>query len=183
VLSLLLARSFDLARVLTFWCWNIRDLDQDTEERAYEFLRNTLIFIARSLDTGVDELAIILEQVFDQRTQPFYVNRFTLHVCIYINTHLCINHFHKFLAAWGRAAAEIVQSRVVYCTVHVFGYTLYSRMCLRMRTHARVHTHAHTYMHTHTYIHIYMYMYILCVYMYIYICVYINIHILLHVLA
>lgn len=52
-----------------------RDLDQDVEERAYQFLRSTLIFIARFLDTGVDELAIILEHIFDQRTQPFYVNR------------------------------------------------------------------------------------------------------------
>jgi hypothetical protein len=45
------------------------------EERAYQFLRNTLIFIAHFLDTGVDELAMILEHVFDQRTQPFYANR------------------------------------------------------------------------------------------------------------
>ncbi len=45
------------------------------EERAYQFLRSTLIFIARFLDTGVDELPIILEHIFDQRTQPFYVNR------------------------------------------------------------------------------------------------------------
>ena len=52
-----------------------RDLDQDMEERAYQFLRNTLIFIAHFLDTGVDELAMILEHVFDQRTQPFYANR------------------------------------------------------------------------------------------------------------
>jgi hypothetical protein len=52
-----------------------RDLDQDVEERAYQFLRSTLIFIARFLDTGVDELPIILEHIFDQRTQPFYVNR------------------------------------------------------------------------------------------------------------
>ena len=52
-----------------------RDLDQDMEERAYQFLRNTLIFIAHFLDTGVDQLAMILEHVFDQRTQPFYANR------------------------------------------------------------------------------------------------------------
>ena len=45
------------------------------EERAYEFLRHTLIFIAQFLETGVDELTIVLEHVFDQRTQPFYVNR------------------------------------------------------------------------------------------------------------
>lgn len=52
-----------------------RDLDQDVEERAYQFLRSTLIFIAHFLDSGVDELAIILEHIFDYRAQPFYVNR------------------------------------------------------------------------------------------------------------
>lgn len=54
---------------------NGRDLDPDMEERAYQFLRNTLIFVAQFLETGVDELTIVLEHVFDQRTQPFYVNR------------------------------------------------------------------------------------------------------------
>ena len=49
-------------------------MDHDIEERAYNFLRSTLIFIAQFLETGVDELVIILEHVFDQHAQPFYVN-------------------------------------------------------------------------------------------------------------
>ena len=60
---------------------NGRDLDQELEERAYQFLRCTLVFVANFLETGVDELAIVLEYVFDQRAQPFYVNRSSLRAC------------------------------------------------------------------------------------------------------
>jgi hypothetical protein len=56
------------------------------EERAYQFLRSTLIFVARFLETGVDELVVILEHVFDQHTKPFYVNRsdaLTVHATVF----------------------------------------------------------------------------------------------------
>lgn len=50
------------------------------EDRAFRFLRHTLIFIARTLTCGIEPLHIILDEIFMERNQPFYVNRYGLEV-------------------------------------------------------------------------------------------------------
>eukprot|EP00960_Hanusia_phi_P075977 768493-Hanusia_phi.AAC.4 len=50
------------------------DLDEDMEDRAFRFLRHTLIFIARTLTCGIEQLHVILDEIFMERNQPFYVN-------------------------------------------------------------------------------------------------------------
>lgn len=50
------------------------DLDEDVEERAYMFLESTLLFIARTIDCGMEQLPLLLDEIFMERSHPFYVN-------------------------------------------------------------------------------------------------------------
>jgi len=50
------------------------DLDEEGEDRGYQFLQCVLVFIARSLQTGIDPspLLPLLVEIFTLRAQPFY---------------------------------------------------------------------------------------------------------------
>lgn len=39
------------------------------------FLESTLLFIARTIDCGMEQLPLLLDEIFMERSHPFYVNR------------------------------------------------------------------------------------------------------------
>eukprot|EP00286_Rhodomonas_abbreviata_P019344 CAMPEP_0181297116 /NCGR_PEP_ID=MMETSP1101-20121128/5065_1 /TAXON_ID=46948 /ORGANISM="Rhodomonas abbreviata, Strain Caron Lab Isolate" /LENGTH=750 /DNA_ID=CAMNT_0023402025 /DNA_START=132 /DNA_END=2381 /DNA_ORIENTATION=- len=57
------------------------DLEEDVEERAYVFLESTLLFIARTIESGMEQLPLLLDEIFMERSHPFYINSISRSPC------------------------------------------------------------------------------------------------------